>query len=133
MATTSNLQLFLAIMEGDLETVRTLTNPTHSSPTQHALTDALHAAITWNHPDIALLLLDRGANINAPHKNDNPTALHRVLETGDYTMTQLLLDRGATINLSNAGFCGPGLFLTEILDLLNAHGIHIPVTPEYSH
>lgn len=47
---------------------------------------------------VARLLLERGSDINAKHKN---TALHRAIEKGDYKAAQLLVYEGADTAIPN--------------------------------
>ena len=51
-------------------------------------------------PEIATLLLEKGANINARDGAGN-TALMGVVFKGDKGLTALLIDKGASINLQN--------------------------------
>ena len=53
----------------------------------------LHVALENGNMIVARLLLERGADINAKHKES--TALHRAIEKGDYEVAQLLVDEGA--------------------------------------
>ena len=61
----------------------------------------LHFASSSGHSEIALALLDHGANVNA-HNSDGQTPLHRVtLHTGGefpHQLAQVLLEHGADVN-----------------------------------
>lgn len=62
---------------------------------------ALHSAAAAGRFDIAQLLIDRGADVNASHQ-DQYTALHAAAATGQVELAKLLLDRGADINARTA-------------------------------
>lgn len=61
----------------------------------------LHLMAYFGVMAIAQLLLDRGADVGAVHKDGN-TPLHWASDEGHVEMVQLLLDRGADINIINA-------------------------------
>ena len=73
--------------------------------------------------DVALLLLERGADVNAPDK-DLVTPLHLASFVGVSEITQLLLDHGATANVENIHGQTPLHLLSqgELLSLEN-HGL----------
>jgi ankyrin repeat protein len=69
-----------------------------NAPSQNKLSvAALHSAAAAGRIDIARLLIDRGADVNAAHQ-DQFTALHAAASTGQLELATLLLDRGAEIN-----------------------------------
>jgi ankyrin repeat protein len=81
-------------------------------------------AVFGHHTSIASLLLDRGANIKARHKNVNENvALHTAASLGDTRMIKLLLDRGADIEVKNNNGSTPLL-----LAVASAHTDRIQVT-----
>jgi ankyrin repeat protein len=55
---------------------------------------ALHAALAGPLPNIARLLVDAGADVNA-RQQAGITPLHETAQNGDLELTQLLLDHGA--------------------------------------
>ncbi len=58
----------------------------------------LHSAAASGNLEIALLLLDRGANVNAARGGDGQTPLHVAASNGREEMIRLLLARGAEIS-----------------------------------
>ena len=59
----------------------------------------LHVALENGNVTVARLLLERGADINAKHKEN--TALHRAIEKRDYEVAQLLVAEGADVAAHN--------------------------------
>uniref|UniRef100_A0A8H7TTB6 Nephrocystin 3-like N-terminal domain-containing protein n=1 Tax=Bionectria ochroleuca TaxID=29856 RepID=A0A8H7TTB6_BIOOC len=59
--------------------------------------NALQAASTWGHLDIAQMLIQKGANINA-QGGKYGNALHAALEEGHLDIAQMLIQKGADIN-----------------------------------
>nr|XP_036581485.1 pfs domain-containing protein [Colletotrichum truncatum]KAF6789836.1 pfs domain-containing protein [Colletotrichum truncatum] len=60
--------------------------------------NALEAASSRGHKDVVRLVLDKGADINAPSNSDYGTALQAASYEGHKDVVGLLLDRGADIN-----------------------------------
>lgn len=58
---------------------------------------ALRWAVDGGKATIAQLLLEKGADINAPVDYHGATALHWAARTGHQTVTQTLLDNGANM------------------------------------
>ena len=54
----------------------------------------LHCAALWGRYEIAQLLIDAGANVNA-QDDQGSTPLHEAARTGRVKLSQLLLDSGA--------------------------------------
>ncbi len=57
----------------------------------------LHIAVRYGHKEVAELLLDRGANVNAVERR-KWTPLHTAVKSGKMEVAELLLDRGANVN-----------------------------------
>ncbi len=68
----------------------------------------LHMASYFGHPEVARLLLDRGADAMARSANDlGNTPLHSALAGRRYDVARLLLDRGAGVDARNARSWAP--------------------------
>jgi ankyrin repeat protein len=66
-----------------------------SAVSRNALANTpLHAAVAGGHADVALLLISRGADVNAADAGGH-TAMHIAAEGGHVTVVQALLERGA--------------------------------------
>ena len=74
----------------------------------------LHAAFEQGHPDIALLLLERGADVGS-RGNLRQTPLYMASSRGYAEVVQSLIDRGADINAE--------------CDDMDEHGYHMKGTP----
>ena len=61
----------------------------------------LHVAPTWNHLDIAKLLIENGANVNAK-ASDGETPLHWAASGGNLDIAKLLVENGADVNAKNS-------------------------------
>lgn len=57
----------------------------------------LHIAVRYGHKEVAELLLNEGANINALERR-KWTPLHTAVKNGKMEVAELLLDRGANVN-----------------------------------
>jgi ankyrin repeat protein len=62
---------------------------------------ALHAAAAARQTEIAFMLMERGADVNA-RQQDDFTPLQEAAATGQLDLINLLLDRGADVNLRSA-------------------------------
>jgi ankyrin repeat protein len=58
---------------------------------------ALQIAASMGHLDTMRVLLDAGANPDAPHKFAKSTALHFAAEMGQHEAVALLCERGANV------------------------------------
>ncbi|WPA97511.1 uncharacterized protein RHO25_002121 [Cercospora beticola] len=90
---------------------------------------ALSIAASSGHRDAIVLLLDRGADVNAYCKDDG-LALHAACSSGSYKTVKLLLDRGADVNAYNEdggtalhAACSRGIY--EVVKLLLDRGANI--------
>ena len=63
--------------------------------TDYVVGTPLHLAVIEGHVTIAKLLIDGGADVNAPSEQQAASALHLAARFGDAAMAALLLDRGA--------------------------------------
>jgi ankyrin repeat protein len=99
-------EIHAAVRSGDLEKVKTLLQG-HAgwlnSPDQNQKT-SLHLALESGHVDIALYLIERGADINLKDK-DKATPLHNAAYLGSLEIVDLLLNKGAA-SLNEGNFRG---------------------------
>jgi ankyrin repeat protein len=84
---------------------------------------ALHAAVAGGHPDIALLLIHRGADVEAKDAGGH-TPMHIAAENGDTAVVKELLDRGADPHAVDTEDKTPlsraaARNHTEVIDLIN--------------
>ncbi|CAI9732603.1 serine/threonine-protein phosphatase 6 regulatory ankyrin repeat subunit C-like [Octopus vulgaris] len=99
-------QLHLAVMGNERETVRNLIlegadiNYPWSNPTVPSVKDSttpLLAAVSLNHVDITMILLNAGANVNLADRNDC-TPLYKAAYHGRPHLVDILVQAGADIN-----------------------------------
>ena len=96
----------------------------------------LFAASRWGHVDVARVLLDYGADIDARDIH-NATALHWPSQEGHVEVVQLLLEHGATLNVQNTHNKDTALHLAsltgrlEVARLLLDHGADVHVRNIY--
>ena len=90
-------KLLDAVRSGDIREVRKFLKKGAdvNAKTNIGLT-SLHAAATKGHTEIAALLLDRGADVNAQYKGG--FALYTAAVKGHTEIAALLLNRGADVN-----------------------------------
>ena len=84
---------------------------------------ALHAAAAGNHTDVALLLVGRGADVNARDAGGH-TPLHIAAENGNAAIVKAMLDRGADPHAVDAEDKTPlsraaARHHIEVVDLIN--------------
>ena len=93
--------LVQAASRGELEKVRTmLDHRAMVSARNNKLLTALHWAVTMGHRDVAELLIERGADVEAKAA-DGHTPLHMAAREGDAQMVQCLLEARANPNSTN--------------------------------
>jgi len=87
--------VFAAATSGDLTTVREAVDrdPALLNATEWDNATLLHDAVGQKHQDVALYLLDKGANVNAVTK-EGLTALHMAAQNGDIAIITILLEPG---------------------------------------
>jgi ankyrin repeat protein len=96
-------EIHKAIKNGQIGLVADLIN---KSPSLIAETDKeqgatpLHWSAVYRRPEIAKLLIDKGADVNAKTK-DNMTPLHNAAQNGCDEIIELLLNSGANVNAKN--------------------------------
>src|ERR1700693_4059281 len=99
-------QIIKAAKSGDVAAVRTLLE-TDASLVGARDSDAstpLHCAAWKGHTELAGLLLDFGADVNARNNNGHwgDTPLHAAAHGNQRSVAELLIDRGADIHALNA-------------------------------
>ncbi|MBE9125034.1 protein kinase domain-containing protein [Coleofasciculus sp. LEGE 07081] len=91
--------LYEGIMGGDIETVRYyLDRGVNVNAREYQDHTPLHWAVSNNKPNIAELLIDRGADIQARYDEDGHTVLHIAVQHDTKDMAELLMNRGADIH-----------------------------------
>ena len=104
------LDVFEAAAVGDAGRVRALLDADPSLASAYA-PDGFHPlglAAFFRHPDVLRLLIERGADVSAPSRNDLAvTALHSAVATDaanvDVSMVTALLAAGAPVNVPHQG------------------------------
>jgi ankyrin repeat protein len=86
-------QIIVAILQGDVERVRYLINNGYNpnESLDEALVTPLHYAAQHNKIDIAMLLIENGANTYACTKDEHYTPLSLALLFGHMKLAQMLL------------------------------------------
>jgi len=116
---------------GDLESVRRSLDedPGRVSAARPCGKRALSAAIELGHPSVARLLLERGADPNAPEGATAPrgAALHAAARAGDRDLVEQLLANGADpdATIDSSGSAAYVARTPEIRELLLAHGAEL--------
>ncbi|EXJ72482.1 uncharacterized protein A1O5_04987 [Cladophialophora psammophila CBS 110553] len=95
----TSIPLFEAIKTGN----KTIIDILLSRGAQVTLTSqdgrsALHEAVVSNRPEIASLLINRGANVNSKTKADHWTPLHSAIANRNTKLASLLLQHGAEVD-----------------------------------
>lgn len=86
-----------AVKKNDIARIKILLKNSQTNPNHDSRKPPLHIAAKKGFIDAAILLLDRGANVNQIYI-DGKTPLHYAAINGSPKMVVLLLDRGATVN-----------------------------------
>jgi ankyrin repeat protein len=91
--------VFAAASAGDLATVQKAVDrdPVLVKATEWDNATLLHDAVQQKHEDVAVYLLDKGADVNAVTK-DGLTPLHMAAQNGDIAIVTLLLSHGAKLD-----------------------------------
>jgi len=122
-----------AARAGDIEKVKSLlaagANVNEKGPGDRT---ALHAACENGHTEVARLLVDRGAEVNAT--TDGVTPLIFAAAKGDKKTVELLLSKGAHVNAKSrlgrtpllAAMASPAAGHKEVAELLFSKGANIP-------
>jgi len=134
----ANESLHYAAGAGDIEKVRELIAQ-HADVNQRDENGQtpLHRAVPMGHIDVAELLLNKGANINAKTQSDETgyTSLQLAADRGQLDMVKLLVAKGADVNTKRqkeghkdrtAKSYALGRNYKEIVEFLYAHGADIP-------
>ena len=132
---TGSPAIHLAVSRGDIEMTQALL--AHNSKAAVTLTTrgtemtALHCAAIMKRHELAQILLDRGADVNAL-STAGQTALHIAGLRGDTQMAQILLQHGARTDLTDGHGHSPGDLATlqnhaDFVALLREHGARLPV------
>lgn len=96
---TAEDRLFRAVWEGDVEVVRTagadvnLKDPVGRTP--------LGIAAERGHADVAMFLVENGAEVNVTDANGNTPLIFIIHKIGDSVLTKRLLEKGAAVNVQN--------------------------------
>lgn len=100
-------EFFAAIDAGDAGAVRTALDgdPALALARRDDGATPLHAAVFRGHAEIAAILLDAGAAIDARNA-EGRTALHDSIEDGHAKLTELLMARGAEVDICTAAILG---------------------------
>ena len=104
MATNEAL-MFKAVKKGDLATISSLvaTNPGLVHSREKDGSTPLHAAAWKGELEVAKVLIDLGADVNALSENDHygTTPLHAAAHANNRDVVRLLLDSGADASIVN--------------------------------
>jgi ankyrin repeat protein len=96
----------------------------------------LHLAAFFGHAEVAIALLDRGADVNARSTNSmKNTPLHAAAAGGNIEVMRLLLERGADVNATQEGgwtalHAAAQSGHREMVELLLANGAHVNTRAE---
>jgi ankyrin repeat protein len=118
----------IAAALGDLALVRRLIDedPKRIDEARPSGKRALSSAVEFGHEAVVRLLLERGANPNAPDGITAPrgAALHAAARAGDRSLVELLLERGADPNagIDSSGSATFAAHTPELRALLMARG-----------
>src|SRR5258705_6744289 len=95
-------EIIKAAKSGDAERVRVLLANDKSlvNARDKDASTPLHCAVWKGHQQVASLLIEAGADINAHNENDHwgTTPLHAAAHANQATIAQLLIDHGADMN-----------------------------------
>ena len=98
-------QMIKAAKKGDVAAVKQLLkiDPSLSGARDKDGCTPLHCASWKGHAEVAKVLLDAGADINAKSQNDHygDTALHAAAHGNQKDVVKVLIERGASLNSKN--------------------------------
>jgi ankyrin repeat protein len=128
----SDSPLIQALAEGNEIRVRQLLDAGESPNRKDRLgTTPLRAAIVLHHPDLAELLVERGADVNETSDDKNAFPLMTAAWYCDLSTAKILLDRGAKVAHQSAdgetplGSAADACRNADMIKLLIAHGAEI--------
>ncbi|KAI5849386.1 ankyrin repeat-containing domain protein [Morchella snyderi] len=90
-----------ALAAGDSGTIKTLSRIDYIKRSSYSR-DVLYAIVKGGHVDMAKLLLEKGADVDAM-SDYGQTALHAAAGGGHVDMAKLLLEKGANVHARNSG------------------------------
>ncbi len=90
-----------AIAKGDIDAVRSALKKGANVNSKAGEAPALIMALQLDHPDIARLLIEKGARIEAKEDYMGSTALHEAAYRQFFDIVRLLVEKGAKVNAKN--------------------------------
>jgi ankyrin repeat protein len=100
-STVSANSLTDAIAKGDIDAVRSALKKGANVNSKEGEAPALIVALQLDHPDIARLLIEKGAKIGAKEDYMGSTALHEAAYRQYLDVVRLLVEKGAKVNAKN--------------------------------
>jgi ankyrin repeat protein len=128
-------ELFKLVKRGEVEAVRALLaeDPTMAQARDAEDSTPLHHAAWKGHAEVATLLLDTGADVNAQNQNTHygGTPLHAAAHGNQKSVAEILIARGADLNATSCNGRTPiqeTTFhkATTVANLLKRHGVALP-------
>ncbi|XP_068733040.1 ankyrin repeat domain-containing protein 39-like isoform X2 [Montipora capricornis] len=95
--------IWQAALDGNMKRVRSLLDKGGDPDARDGSGyTALHYASRSGHADICLLLLERGANVNAQTRSGKATSLHRAAYSGHSEVMKILIKHGADARICDS-------------------------------